>query len=74
MSKLPSLKPRDVIAALKRVGFVEHHQKGGHLHLWNEGLRRIVTIPVHPGDIKRGTLNAIVRQSGLTVDQFRDLL
>jgi len=74
MSKLPALKPREIIAALKRAGFVEHHQRGSHLHLWHETRKRMATVPVHPGDVKRGTMNAIIRQAGMTAEEFQSLL
>lgn len=68
------VKPRQVIAALGKIGFVEHHQKGSHLFLWNPQTRRMVTVPQHPGDLKLGTLKAIIKQAGLADDDFRRLL
>ena len=35
MSRLPSVRPRELVAALERAGFVRHHQKGSHLYLWH---------------------------------------
>ncbi len=74
MSRLPALKPRQVVTALRRIGFVEHHQKGSHLFLWNPQSRRMTTVPQHPGDLKMGTLRAIVKQAGLSEDEFLGLL
>jgi predicted RNA binding protein YcfA (HicA-like mRNA interferase family) len=74
MSKLPAVRPRQVVSALKRAGFIEHHQKGGHLFLWNPQSKRMTTVPQHPGDLRMGTLRAIIEQSGLTQQQFVDLL
>ena len=73
--RLPPLKPRKVIRALKRAGFFVHHTKGSHYflkHPDNPTLR--VTIPYHNKDLKRRTLDSIVRQSGLTPDEFRKFL
>jgi predicted RNA binding protein YcfA (HicA-like mRNA interferase family) len=36
--------------------------------------RRIATVPVHGRDLKPGTLRNIIRQVGLTVEEFRNLL
>jgi len=74
MSRLPAVKPRPAVAALRRAGFVEHHQKGSHLFLWNSQSRRMTTVPQHPGDLKMRTLRAIIRQAGLTDDAFLALL
>jgi len=47
MSKLPSLKPREIIKILKKNGFVELRQIGSHLHLYNCELKLRVTVPMH---------------------------
>ncbi|HUP23214.1 MAG TPA: type II toxin-antitoxin system HicA family toxin [Thermoanaerobaculia bacterium] len=39
MSRLPSLRARELIAALKRSGFVESHQRGSHLYLYHPDQR-----------------------------------
>ncbi len=52
-----------------------HRQSGSHaiLRHGSDATRR-VTVPMHTRDLKRGTLRSIVRQSGLTVDEFVRLL
>lgn len=72
---LPVLRAREVVAALGRAGFGAHHQTGSHLVLKHPGppVRR-VTIPMHGGDLKRGTLRSIIRESGFTVEEFVALL
>ena len=74
MSPLPAVKPRQAVAALRRLGFVEHHQKGSHLYLWHPQFRRMTCVPQHPGDLKMGTLRAIIKQAGIPEAQFRELL
>jgi predicted RNA binding protein YcfA (HicA-like mRNA interferase family) len=74
MSRLPSVKPRELVAALKKDGFVEHHQKGSHLYLWHPAKRRMTTVPMHPGDVNRGLVQAILKQADLTTDEFLKLL
>ena len=73
--RLPSLKPREVLRALRRAGFFVHHVSGSHYvlkHPDNPATR--VTLPYHRKDLKRGTLLSIVEEAGLTVDAFLDLL
>jgi len=63
-----------VLAALRRAGFVVDHQTGSHAILYRPGHPNPVTVPIHSGDLKTGTLLRIVKDAGLTVDEFRDLL
>jgi predicted RNA binding protein YcfA (HicA-like mRNA interferase family) len=73
--RLPALKPRDVLRALERAGFLVHHVSGSHYvlkHSEKAGLR--VIVPWHNKDLKRGTLRSIIEQSGLTVPEFIALL
>lgn len=70
--KLPALKPKMVIRALKRNGFFVHHTAGSHYFLKKDKLR--VSVPYHNKDLKPGTLASIIAQSGLTVEEFIDLL
>lgn len=70
--KLPVVRPRMVIRALVRCGFVVHHTTGSHYFLKKEKLR--VSIPYHNKDLKSGTLRSIIAQAGLTVEEFVELL
>jgi predicted RNA binding protein YcfA (HicA-like mRNA interferase family) len=75
MSRLPSLKPRRVLRALQRGGFLIHHSSGSHYILKHSNApQRRVTLPFHYRDLKRGTLVSIVEQSGLTAERFLNLL
>jgi predicted RNA binding protein YcfA (HicA-like mRNA interferase family) len=75
MTKLPVVKPSKVIKALKRAGFYIHHSTGSHyiLKSTNDPTLRVV-IPYHNKDLKTGTLAAIIKQTGMSVDDFRKLL
>ena len=74
MSALPRVSGREVVAALAKAGYEKDRQKGSHIVLRQLARphRRIV-VPDH-GEIARGTLRAIIRQAGLTVQQFVGLL
>jgi predicted RNA binding protein YcfA (HicA-like mRNA interferase family) len=69
--RLPALTARDVIRALGRAGFVVSRTSGSHCRLIHatDPVRK-VTVPVHSGDLKRGTLRGIIAQAGLTVVEF----
>ena len=71
MSKLPALRYREVVERLRAHGFVfDRPAKGSHEIWYNPQTRRRTTVPHHPGSLALGTLRAIIRQAGLTVDEF----
>jgi len=76
MSRLPSLKPSQVIRKLRKAGFVfDRHAKGSHEIWYNPKTHRRTVVPNHPGrDIPKGTLRAIIGQAGLTTEEFVNLL
>ncbi|MXZ34084.1 MAG: addiction module toxin, HicA family [Acidobacteria bacterium] len=67
---LPALTPKQVIRALKKAGFFVHHQRGSHAILKHPQRPQRVTVTVHNRDLKRRTLSSIIKQSGLTRDEF----
>jgi predicted RNA binding protein YcfA (HicA-like mRNA interferase family) len=74
LSRLPRVSGREVVAALRQIGYVEDRQHGSHIVLRriDPPYRRVV-VPDHK-EIAKGTLRAIIRETGLTVDEFRELL
>lgn len=74
MSRLPSVRPRKIVAALKRAGFLEHHQKGSHLFLFHPTKLKMTAVPIHPKDLKRPLLKEILKQADLSESEFLDLL
>jgi predicted RNA binding protein YcfA (HicA-like mRNA interferase family) len=74
MPKLPVLSNLEVIKALNKIGYNIDHQTGSHIILRQdkEPYRRL-TIPNHK-EISKGTINSIIRQTGLTRDEFIKLL
>lgn len=59
------MKVRELLRLLKKDGWVEKAQSGSHLQLIHPTKNGKVTIPIHGGDIPKGTLNGILKQSGL---------
>ena len=59
---------REVLAALKRAGFEEVSRRGSHIKLRHED-RRTVIVPDHR-EIARGTMRSILRQAGMTPEEF----
>lgn len=59
------MKSIELIRILREDGWEEKTQKGSHLQLVHPTKTGKVTVPVHNGDIPKGTLNAILKQAGL---------
>ena len=70
MNRLPPAKPRLVLRALQRAGFVIHHTSGSHYILKHPGKPARVTLPYHNRDLKRRTLESILDQAGVTIEDF----
>ncbi len=75
MSRLPSIKPKKLIQALKKLGFYEHRQRGtSHLVMVHSDGRRVI-VAVHSGrDIPKGTLHGIIKDIEMSPEEFRKLL
>ena len=70
MSKVPVLKPREVVQRLEVLGFVEVRQKGSHRR-YRHSDGRGTTVPFHAGrDISPTLLRQICKDIGLGVDDF----
>jgi predicted RNA binding protein YcfA (HicA-like mRNA interferase family) len=73
--KLPVLRGKEVIRALERAGFYIHHQTGSHARLFHRTRPDLrITIPVHSGDLPNSILKSIIRQAGMSNEEFLKLL
>lgn len=66
--KLPLLSGREVLAALKRLGFVEVHRRGSHVKMEHPDGRKIV-FPFHD-EVDRYTLKGALQDAGIDADDF----
>lgn len=73
MSKLPVVSGRECVKALSKIGFYFKRQEGSHIILRRDKPFAQVVVPDHR-ELDRGTLRAIIRQAGLSVDDFVNLL
>ena len=75
MPKLPSVSGERVVRALKRAGFIELRQKGSHVSLEKRTSERVfkTVVPLHT-ELARGTLSDILKQSGVSIEEFLELL
>jgi predicted RNA binding protein YcfA (HicA-like mRNA interferase family) len=76
MTRLPTVNPNDCIKALEKAGFYTSRHKGSHVQMRRNEPPPARTVPVPTGKkpLPHGTLRSIIRQAGLTVDEFIALL
>jgi len=69
--RLPVLKAKEVVRILERAGFYIHHQRGSHARLLHRTKPELhVTVPIHSKDLPPSLLKRILRQAGLTEEEF----
>ena len=72
MSRLPVCSGSEAIRAFEKLGYQVDHQTGSHIILRHPQMRRL-TIPNHR-ELAKGTLRSLIREAGLTKEEFIDLL
>ena len=72
MSKLPVCSGLDAVRAFAKLGYLVDHQTGSHIILRHLNMRRL-SVPNHR-ELAKGTLRALIREAGITKDQFVGLL
>ena len=75
MAKLPKVSGRQAIKVFQQIGYRVVRQNGSHVRLRDDGneRHRPLTVPNHK-ELKPGLLRALIRDAGLTVDEFATLL
>jgi predicted RNA binding protein YcfA (HicA-like mRNA interferase family) len=74
LSKLPSISAREAIRAFEQLGYGRDRQRGSHIVLRHrDPPHRRLVVPDHR-TLAKGTLRALIREAGLTVDEFSELL
>ena len=73
MSLLPILAAREVLRRLLKAGFKIQNQKGSHIKLFHPLSGHRTGIPLHPGDLSRNLTREIIKQAGLSLENFLEL-
>jgi predicted RNA binding protein YcfA (HicA-like mRNA interferase family) len=72
MTPLPVCSGSDAVRAFQKIGYDVDHQTGSHMILRHPSGRRL-TVPNHR-ELAKGTLRALIREAGVTKEQFAELL
>jgi len=73
MARLANMSGKDAAGAFEKAGWQPLGQVGSHLVLTKTGSRVNLSIPQHK-ELSIGTLRALIRHAGLTVEEFLELL
>ena len=73
MPKLPVLSGQQAVRAFEKAGWRMDRQRGSHVVMLKEGKNVSLSVPQHR-EVAPGTLRALIRLSGMTVDEFTRLL
>ena len=73
MARLANISGRQAVSAFERAGWRRIGQVGSHVMLVKAGARANLSVPQHK-ELSVGTLRALIRHSGLTVDEFIERL
>jgi len=73
MGRLSNISGKEAVRAFQKAGWQPLGQVGSHLVMVKRGLRVNLSVPQHK-ELSVGTLRALIRNSGLTVEEFLKLL
>lgn len=74
MARLPVISGKDAVRAFALIGYKLNHQSGSHIIIRRiDPPHRHLSIPNHK-ELAKGTLRGLIRESGLTVEEFESLL
>jgi predicted RNA binding protein YcfA (HicA-like mRNA interferase family) len=72
--RLPGVRAKEIIRALEKAGFEIQRQSGGHVSMRHPDTRRTTVVPVHSRELPRWLLKKIIKDAGLSEEEFRKLL
>ncbi|GAB5045972.1 type II toxin-antitoxin system HicA family toxin [Thermodesulfovibrio sp. TK110] len=74
MSKLTPIKPDELIRVIEKLGFKKIRQSGSHAVFFHSD-GKWTTVPIHKGkDVAKGTLRKILKDLGISYEEFKKLL
>ena len=73
MGKFGNISGKDAVKVFQQLGWQKIGQVGSHVVMVKSGMKANLSIPQHK-ELSVGTLRALIRNAGLTVDEFINLL
>lgn len=73
MGRLGNVSGKDAVKAFQKAGWIKIGQVGSHLVMSKPNIRVNLSVPQHK-ELAKGTLRALIRNAGLTIDEFTEFL
>jgi predicted RNA binding protein YcfA (HicA-like mRNA interferase family) len=73
MGRLGNISRKQAVRVFERAGWEVVGQVGSHVVMIKPGFRVNLSVPQHK-ELSVGTVRALIRSAGMTVDEFVDLL
>lgn len=70
---MASFKPKEAISILQKLGFIKKRQTGSHIIMYHPIKNKIIPVPMHAKDLKKGLLKGIIKQAESTEAEFLNL-
>lgn len=73
MARLPILSGQKVVYIFERLGWRVARQRGSHIIMVKPNHIATLSVPNHK-EVAQGTLRSLIRASGITVDEFTQVV
>lgn len=73
-ARLPAVRPKQLIRVLEQKGWRHIRTKGSHHYFRHPDSDFLISVPVHPKDLKRGLLSDTLKEAGISREEFQRLL
>ena len=70
---MASFKAREIVKILQKLEYIQKRQTGSHLIMYNPKVKRIIPVPIHTKELKKGLVRAIIKQAVSTEEEFLKL-
>lgn len=70
---MASFKAREIVKILQKLGYLKKRQTGSHLIMYHPKHKRTIPVPMHAKELRKGLIQAIIKQADSTEKQFLKL-
>ena len=70
---MATFKSREIVKILQKLGYLQKRQTGSHLIMYHPGFKRIIPVPMHTKELKKGLVKGIIKQAESTEEEFLKL-
>lgn len=74
MPKLPAIAPNQLVKIIKKLGFRLDHKTGSHFIFYNPKTKKRVVVSIHSKDLPKGTLMSILKEAGISKEDFAGIV